>query len=89
VTADDPTLAGQAEIYAALTEVFQEVFPFADVSPTAAMTSEDVEGWDSLGHVGLIVALEDRFGIEFATEEYVAFDNVGELVQMIQSKLRK
>jgi acyl carrier protein len=74
------------EIYQGLGEVFAEVFPRNTAQPNSEMTSNDVPGWDSLGHVALIVAIEDRFAIEFSPEEYVGFDSVGELVDMIASK---
>jgi len=76
-----------AEIYTGLAEVFQEVFPRSKSAPHPEMISEQVPGWDSLGHGSMIVAIEDRFGVEFTPEEYVEFDSVGELVQMIQAKL--
>jgi len=75
------------QVYAGLAEVFAEVFPRAPVAPHADMTAYDVPGWDSLGHVTMIVAIEDRFGIEFTPDEYVAFNSVGELVAIIERKL--
>lgn len=74
-------------IYADLAGVFEEVFPEAGVELSAQLESSEVEGWDSLGHVGLIVAVEDRFGIEFRPEEYEQFASVGALVTLIEAKL--
>jgi acyl carrier protein len=47
----------------------------------------DVEGWDSLAHVRIMIAVEQRFGIHFSTNEITSLKNVGALVDLIQSKL--
>ena len=77
-----------AEIYAGVGAVFREVFPQASGEVHPEMTATDVPGWDSLGHVSLIASLEDKFDIEFTPDEYVEFDSVGELVALIEAKLR-
>jgi acyl carrier protein len=41
---------------------------------------DDIPGWDSTSHVGVILAVEDALGIEFAVERVTAFRDVGELV---------
>lgn len=51
---------------------------------------DDIEGWDSTSHVGLILQVEDSLGIEFDIERIAAFENVGELidecVQLVERK---
>jgi len=47
----------------------------------------DVDGWDSLSHVNLILAVERGFGIRFQQKELLAFRNVGDLLQSIEKKL--
>ncbi len=51
-----------------------------------AMTAKDVEGWDSLNHINLIVAVEKSFKVTFTTKEVNGMKNVGELMQLIQAK---
>jgi acyl carrier protein len=51
------------------------------------MTAEDVEDWDSLSHVRLIVAIELAFGIKFAVWEVVGLKNVGDLVAVIERRV--
>jgi acyl carrier protein len=51
-------------------------------------TAEDVDGWDSLAHARLILALENRFGVEFPAERLFDIDNVGELVELIAAGMR-
>jgi acyl carrier protein len=66
--------------------VLSDVFPDYRASFDRAVTADDVPGWDSTAHVGLIVEIEDRFGITFEPEEYVRFKNLGELADLIESK---
>ena len=50
------------------------------------MTAEDIEMWDSLTHIELIVALEREFRVKFTTGEVTKLKNVGDLVYLIQAK---
>ena len=54
-----------------------------------ATTAADVDGWDSLAHVTIIVSLERVFGIRFRIGEMASLKNVGELVGHITSRLQK
>jgi acyl carrier protein len=76
-----------AEIYERLAPIFQDVFDNDDVVPHPAMTAEDVEEWDSLSHIRLVVAIEADFGVKFTTPELAKLANVGELVGLIKGKL--
>ncbi len=70
-----------------LAEVFREVFADASIQLTAKTTADDIEGWDSLSHVNLIIAVEMKFGIEFSQKEIRSFSNVGELTACVEGKL--
>ena len=50
-------------------------------------TAPDVEGWDSLANVQIIVAIEKTFGIRFRTGEIAAIKNVGDLVARIGGRI--
>ena len=68
-----------------LQELFEDVF--LDVpSLTAETTADDIEEWDSITNVALIVAIEQRFGFQFATGEVERFNHVGDLVAAIEQK---
>lgn len=71
---------------AKLNEIFCEVFDDDELSITPEMTANDVDGWDSLSHVNLIVAIEGRFGIRFNQKELLSFKNVGDLLRSIDAK---
>jgi acyl carrier protein len=71
-----------------LNQVFREVFDDDSIEISDGMTAADVEEWDSLNHINLIVAVERTFGIRFSTKEVNGLANVGEFVALISSKLR-
>lgn len=75
-------------IYQQLAEVFQVVFEDDDITLNPETTADDIEGWDSLSHVNLMIAVELKFGIEFSQKEILSFSNVGEMAQTIQNKLQ-
>jgi acyl carrier protein len=75
------------DIYATLAPIMREVFDDDALQPAPEMTAEDVRGWDSLAHIRLVLAVEEVFGVRFATPEVSTLANVGELVALIQSKL--
>jgi acyl carrier protein len=75
------------EIYAQLDEVFQDVFDDEEIHVNAETTANDIEDWDSLEHINLVVAIEAKFGIKFNMNEVVSFKNVGEMVDVILQRV--
>jgi acyl carrier protein len=76
----------EAEIYAALSEIFADVFMRDDIVLSAALTAKDVQGWDSFKQIEIIIATEQRFAIKASTRELDRLQSVGDLVQLIHSK---
>ena len=70
-----------------LNAIFCEVFDDKDIIINPGMTANDVDGWDSLSHVNLIVAVESRFNITFSQKELLTFKNVGDLLNCIRTKI--
>lgn len=70
-----------------LNEIFCEVFDDDNIRIARETTANDVEGWDSLSHVNLIITVEARFNIRFSQKELLTFRNVGDLLDCIESKL--
>ena len=75
------------EIDARLTEIFHDLFADDAIVLRPETTAADVPGWDSIKHISLIVAIEDRFGIKWRTSEIDGLKNVGDLQRMIRAKL--
>jgi acyl carrier protein len=71
-----------------LQEIFQDVFDDDDLVLEDPMTAADVESWDSLNNVKLMVQAERAFGIKFQTSEVANLTNVGALIALIDSKRR-
>ena len=63
--------------------VFREVFDRSDLVVTDEMVANDVESWDSLVHITLVIALEERFDIRFSTREVMGWKNVGEMIDTL------
>jgi acyl carrier protein len=75
------------EINERLANVFRNVFQDDSIEIEPGMTADYIEGWDSLSHVNLIIAVEIEFGIEFSQAEIRTFEDVGALVTAIKSKV--
>jgi acyl carrier protein len=75
------------EIYKKLSEVFFDVFDDESILLTPELTAKDIDEWDSLGHIRLIVSVEKFFSVKFTASEVGALKNVGEFVNLIKSKL--
>ena len=74
-------------IMARVQEIFRDELDLEELVLTDEMTADDVEEWDSLSHVQLVVALEKAFGVKFTSREILSWDNVGDLVDCIYKKL--
>ncbi len=70
-----------------LTKVFREVFGDDTITLEEQTTADQIEGWDSMSHINLIIAIEMAFGIEFTNEEIRSFNNVGEMQNCIERKI--
>ncbi len=69
-----------------LQDIFRDFFDDEDIVLTDETTADDIDGWDSLTHVQLIVAVEKAFGVKFSTVEVMKLKNVGEFAALIQKK---
>ena len=68
------------EIFNKLSEIFIDVLDLDEVELTDETSANDIEEWDSLSHIQLIVAIEKAFGIKFTSLEIMKWKNVGEMV---------
>jgi acyl carrier protein len=67
--------------------IFREVFDDDTIEIAPETTANDVDGWDSLSHVNLVLAVEAKFKIRFTQRELLTFRNVGDLHNAIAAKL--
>ena len=67
-------------------EIFRDVLDDEEIVLQDISTAEDVEGWDSLTHIQLIVAIEKHFRIKFTSKEILSWRNVGEMLDSIAAK---
>jgi acyl carrier protein len=75
------------EILDEVNGVFREVLDNDAITVLENTTADDVDEWDSLSHIQLVVSVEKHFRIRFTSSEINNFKNVGEMCQCIQSKL--
>ena len=75
------------QIYAKLTSIFREVFDNDDIVLTAQTTAADIDDWDSVNHIRLMISIEAEFRIKFTVDEIAEAADVGEFVSLIRGKL--
>ncbi len=71
----------------AVLDVFREVMGNNKLQVTDASTFEDVPAWDSVAHVNLISALEERFGVSFSVGEIVELNSIGAIRETLARKM--
>ncbi|GHT03276.1 acyl carrier protein [Bacteroidia bacterium] len=75
------------EILSQVQDIFRDVLDEENIHLTDETTANDVEEWDSLTHIQIIVAIEKKLKIKFTSKEILSWKNIGEMVETIQSKL--
>ena len=71
-----------------LTNIFREEFEDETLTVKDTTTAKDIENWDSLANINIIVASEREFNIKFTSQEIKSFQNVGDMVRMIENKIK-
>ena len=75
------------EIIEKITGIFRDVFSDNNIVINDEMTANDVENWDSLTHMLMITKVEETFGIKFKLRELNKLKSVGDLVEIVESKV--
>lgn len=78
----------EKEIYEQLNEIFRDVFDDDDIELTADTTAEDIDGWDSLANINIVVSVENEFNIKFEMNEITEMKSVGEMVKVIMERIQ-
>jgi acyl carrier protein len=74
------------EIYQKLNGIFRDVFDDDSIAVRPELTADDVDEWDSLSHIRLVLTVERAFKVKFSASEIGRLKNVGEFVELIQLK---
>jgi acyl carrier protein len=76
-----------APIYERLSAIFHDIFEDDSIVVTPTLSARDVDGWDSLTHIRLLLTVEKSFKVKFTTTEINKLENVQGLVELIQTRL--
>ena len=74
-------------IFEELTEIFRDIFDDEEIELTDETTAEDIEDWDSLEQINLLVAIEKKYSIKFKLDDVAKLANVGDMVSLIEKML--
>lgn len=75
------------EVFEKVNEIFRDVFDDEDLVVTDSTNSDDIEDWDSLEHISLVVSMEKEFNLKFDIKQVNKLENVGQMVDLIISML--
>jgi acyl carrier protein len=76
----------EAQIYERLTRLLQDIFDNDSISVTPELSAKDVDGWDSVTHIRLMLTVERAFRTKFSTSEIGNLKNIGDLVTLIKER---
>lgn len=77
----------EPQILARLTDIFRDIFDEDSIEAVPELSAKDIEGWDSLAHIRLILTIEKAFKIKFATSEVREIENVQDIVSLIKARI--
>lgn len=75
------------EILKQTQDIFREIFNRSEMTISEDTSPADVDEWDSLNHIQIVVGLEKKFKIKFTSVELQSWRNVGDIINSIQNKV--
>lgn len=75
------------EILVKLQDIFRDILDDEDIILTLDTKADDIEGWDSLTHVQIVVSVSQEFRVKFSSTEIMNWPNINSLVECILNKL--
>ena len=76
----------EKQIFVKLKDIIREVFPEYKSEIVPDVKQEDIEEWDSLGHLNLFMAVEQIFNISFSMEEVTDINSIHDIIEFIKNK---
>ena len=71
-------------IFEELTEIFRDIFDDEEIELSDETTADDIEDWDSLEQINLLVAIEKQFNIKFQLADVADLENVGAMADLVE-----
>ena len=75
------------DIYMRVREIFRDIFDDDTLEISDTTNAEDIEDWDSLEQINILVSIEREFGIKFSIADVESLENVGQTIDLIENKL--
>ena len=82
------TMVSAATILDTITDTMRELFEDDSLKVTPVLSRDNEERWDSMNHLNIIFALEAKFGIRFGVTDVESIRTVGDLIAIVQEKLK-
>lgn len=76
----------KTEILAKVQEIFRDILDNEDIVLAYETTADEIDEWDSLSHIQLIVAIEKEFKVKFTSKEIMSWSNIGKMIDCIENK---
>lgn len=76
----------ELEIMSRMNSVVMDILEIPGLSLQKDMTAKEIDGWDSLAHISIIVAMENEFEIKFKLAEVKTLKNIGDFVELVKTK---
>ena len=77
----------RAEVFDKVQDIFRDVFDDETLTISDQTNSDEIDDWDSLEHISLIVSIEKEFSMKFDIKEVNKLENVGEMIDLIKRKM--
>ena len=77
------------EIFDRVQEIFRDIFDDSSLNINNETNAGDIEDWDSLEQINILVAIETEFHIKFTIDDVEGLEDVGQTIDLIESKLQE
>ena len=77
----------RSKIENSIIEMFNDVFEIKDIVINDELSQKDVEDWDSIGHVRLVIAIQEEFNIDIPIEDTISLSTVGRIIDYVCKKI--